>query len=383
MLFEITFYIVDITLNEFVAQLKRDGIIETTSYIRQKLNEVSTRILKFAVIGRSGVGKSSFINMMLDLQPGNKCYAETGAAGDTTKNMYAYKHPKNENITFWDMPGFGTMEMTIETFSSEFGCTLNTFDYFFIFIDSVIMEGDLWLVDKIKCFGTPYCFVRSKLDDDLKQGRSKEEIRQKLEKSMQKTDKVKGSALFLISTEKSYLHTGDFRELFSHIIKHLPLAKAESLSFFLPILTPEVIEEKFQSLKKRIKFIALSAGVISSIPIPFLDIGVNIFIVGREIKLYHEVFLLDKNTAQNVPGVKHKKTSSHDIQKKLMIAFRAFTNVATVGTVIMSQADVLVPGVGSIAAGGAALEYTRRYLNKTLIEMKKDAHTVYEHYSIK
>ncbi|CAG2201864.1 unnamed protein product [Mytilus edulis] len=119
-------------------------------------------------------------------------------------------------------------------------------------MEDVIMEGDLWLVDKIKCFGTPYCFVRSKLDDDLKQGRSKEEIRQKLEKSMQKTDKVKG-----------------------------------------------------------------------------------------------------------------------------------FTNVATVGTVIMSQADVLVPGVGSIAAGGAALEYARRYLNKTLIEMKKDAHTVYEHYSIK
>lgn len=382
MLVEITFYLVDITLEEFVAQLKRDGIIETTSYIRQKLNEVEMRILKCAVIGRSAVGKSSFINMMLDLQPGNKCYAETGA-GDTTKNMYAYKHPKNENITFWDMPGFGTMEMTLETFSSKFGFELNTFDYFFIFIDSVIMEGDLWLVDKIKGFGTPYCFMRSKLDADLEKGRTKEEIRQKLETSMQRNDKVKGSALFLISTEKSYLHTGDFRQLFSHIIKHIQLAKAESLSFFLPILTPEAIEEKFQSLQKRIKYIALSAGAISAIPVPFLDIGVNIVIVGREIKLYHEVFLLDKNMAQNVPGVKHKKTSSYDIQKKLMIALRAFTNVAEVGIVILSQADVLVPGVGSIAAGGTVLAYTRRYLNKTLIEMKKDAHSVYEHYSIK
>lgn len=223
----------DAELYESYSKLKTDGKMEKSLYVRKKPKEVNTRILKFAVIGRSAVGKSSFINMMLDLQPGNKCYAETGA-GDTTKNMYAYKHPKNESITFWDMPGFGTMEMTIEKFSSEFGFELNKFDYIFILIDTIVMEGDLCIVNKVKGYGTPYCFVRSKIDEDIKKGRTKGDIRQKLETSIQENDTVKGSALFLISNEKSCFNTSDFCALFSHITKHLPLAKAGSLSFFSP-----------------------------------------------------------------------------------------------------------------------------------------------------
>ncbi|CAG2189405.1 unnamed protein product [Mytilus edulis] len=137
----------DAELNDIYAKLKKEGKMETSTYIGKKLAEAKTMNLKFAVIGRSAVGKSSFINMMLDLQPDNTYYGETGAR-DTTKNAYAYKHPQNENITFFDMPGFGTMEMTIEKFLSMFGSDLNTFDYFFIFIDTVIMERDVWLVEK-------------------------------------------------------------------------------------------------------------------------------------------------------------------------------------------------------------------------------------------
>ncbi|CAG2201865.1 unnamed protein product [Mytilus edulis] len=83
----------------YMPKYKKDGFMKTTSYCRNKLNEVNKGIIKFAVIGRSAVGKSSFINMMLNLQAGKKCYAETGS-GDTTQEMIVYKHPKNENITF-------------------------------------------------------------------------------------------------------------------------------------------------------------------------------------------------------------------------------------------------------------------------------------------
>ncbi|CAG2224200.1 unnamed protein product [Mytilus edulis] len=221
----------DAELNDIFAKLEKEGKMETSTYIRKKLAEVKTMMIKFAVIGRSAVGKSSFINMMLDLQPGDENYAETGA-GDTTKNAYPYKHPKNKNITFWDMPGFGSMEMTVENFSNKFGSDLNTYDYFFIFIDTVIMEGDLWLVKIIKGYGTPYCFMRSKLDEDIKKGRTKEEIRQKLERSIQANSTVKGSALFLLSNEKSYIHTEICENCFSHITRHLPLVMAESLAFF-------------------------------------------------------------------------------------------------------------------------------------------------------
>lgn len=355
--------------------------MKTTSYCRNKLNEVNTGIIKFAVIGRSAVGKSSFINMMLDLQAGKKCYAETGS-GDTTQEMIVYKHPKNENITFWDMPGFGTIDMTKEKFMSEFGQQLHTFDYFFIFIDTVIMEEDLWLVNHIQGFGTPYCLVRSKFDEYLKRGRTKENIRQKLKRSMEANDTVKGSALFIISNEQSYCHTGDLRELFSHITKYLPLAKAEILAFFLPFLTPELIEKKFQLLQRRIKYIAFLAGVISAIPIPFLDIPVNIYMIGTEIEGYYRVFLLDKDIVLNVPGIKNKKMSKHTITQSTITFFKAVINVTTIGTAVMSQADIMVPGVGSVVAGGTTFTYACKLLSNKLKEMKNDAYSVYEYYAV-
>ncbi|VDI62812.1 Hypothetical predicted protein, partial [Mytilus galloprovincialis] len=365
---------------ELYARYRDDGIVKTTLYVRKKLNEVKTGIIKFAVIGRSGVGKSSLIKLMLDLQKGSDNYAETGS-GDTTKKMTEYKHPKNKNITFSDMPGFGTIQMPTEKFTSEFGPQLHTFDFFFIFLDTVIMEGDLWLVKHLQGYGTPYCLVRSKIDEDVKKERTIEDIRQKLELSMEANDSVKGSDLFLISNELPYCHTGDFRKLLAYISKHLPEAKAESLAFFLPFLTPEVIEEKFKSLQSRIKYVAMGAGCISAIPIPLVDIPANILLVGAEIEQYHTVFLLDKDMVKNVPGVKHKTLSKYDIKQILITFGKAVTNVATIGTVIMSQADNLIPGVGSVAAGTSSFAYARKLLNQILIEMKKDAYSVYEHYT--
>ncbi|VDH92799.1 Hypothetical predicted protein [Mytilus galloprovincialis] len=359
--------------------------METSTYIRKKLAEVKTMILKFAVIGRSAVGKSSFINMMLDLQPGNTNYAETGA-GDTTKNAYIYYHPQNENITFWDMPGFGTMEMTVENFSNEFGSDLNTFDYFFIFIDTVIMEGDLWLVEKIKSYGTPYCFVRSKLDEDIKKGRTKEEIRQKLERSIQANSTVKGSALFLISNEKSCIYTGDLRELFSHITKHLPLVKADSLAFFLPILTPEMIEQKFEALLKRIKYVAFKASFTSGILIHSLANSFNIRICGKEIEEYYRVLVLDKDIVLHVPGVKHRKFSENDIKQYVTTFFNEITHVERVNTMhvptnLMTPSAFTLFAYKSIVAGTTVYKYARQLLIKTLMEMTADAHTIYDHYT--
>lgn len=355
--------------------------MKTTAYFRKKLNEVNTEIIKLAVIGRSAVGKSSFINMMLDLKEGTKCFAETGS-GDTTEEMIVYKHPKNENITFWDMPGFGTIDMPKDKFTSEFGPHLHTFDYFFIFIDTVIMEADLWLVNHIQGFCTPYCLVRSKVDEDVKKGRTKEVIRQKLKRSIETNDIVKGSALFLISNVKSYCHTGDLRELFAHVTKKLPKAKGESLAFFLEFLTPELIEKNFKSLQKRIPYIAFTAGFISAVPIPLVDIPVNIYMIGTEIEKYYRIFLLDKDIAQNVPGVKNKKLSKYSITQSAITFFKAVTNVTTVGTVIMSQADIMVPGAGSVVAAGTTFTYASQLLSNKLKEMKNDALSVYEYYAV-
>lgn len=92
-------------------------------------------ITKFAVTGRSGMGKSTFINLVRDVYPQDPDFAEVGF-GDCTMIQMEYMHPWNKYITFTDLPGFGTDTVTKDQFSESID--LSVFDFVLIFIDSVI-----------------------------------------------------------------------------------------------------------------------------------------------------------------------------------------------------------------------------------------------------
>lgn len=109
--------------------------------------KISNEIIKFALTGRSGMGKSTFINLLRDVYPDDPEFAKVGF-GDCTMVLTEYKHPRNEHITFTDLPGFGTATVSKRKFSENFD--LSVFDFVFIFIDSVIMEDDIWVVDRLK-----------------------------------------------------------------------------------------------------------------------------------------------------------------------------------------------------------------------------------------
>ncbi|CAG2189406.1 unnamed protein product [Mytilus edulis] len=147
-----------------------------------------------------------------------------------------------------------------------------------------------------------------------------------------------------------------------------------------------MIEQKFQALAKRIKYVAFNASFMSGILIHSLDNSFNIRICGKEIEEYYRVFLLDKDMVLHVQGVKHKKFSKNDIKQYVTTFFTNITNVEPVATVhvptnIMTQSAFTLTGYKAISAGATVYKYARQLLIKTLMEMKEDAHTVYEHYT--
>lgn len=342
------------------------------------------QIIKFAVTGRSGMGKSTFINLIRDVYPGDPYFAEVGF-GDCTMNQTEYKHPRNEHITFTDLPGFGTDTVTKTKFSESID--LSKFDFVFIFIDSVIMEDDIWVVKELRARGTPYSFIRSKIDVDISNAKDMgknetevvNEIRRKLQTKISENRLLKGSHCFLISNKQKYFYIGDIGRLFSFITDNLSKEKGDSLLFFLPILSPEMIETKFQMLRGRIELISVRAAAVSAIPVPFLDTAINVVMVKNEIKYYIEIFQLDKEYVAEVPGVKKRNPS--EIRLHALVT-SGLASTASLGmTLLLSQADCMIPVLGSVIAANATSVYVRAYLSNALLEMKNDAIAVNEHYT--
>ncbi|CAC5400616.1 unnamed protein product [Mytilus coruscus] len=346
--------------------------------------KMSNQIIKFAVTGRSCTGKSTFINLVRDVYPGDETFAAVGF-GDCTMIQREYMHPRNKHITFTDLPGFGTDTVIKEKFSKSIN--LSVFDFVFIFLDSVIMDDDIWVVIKLQALGTPYCFVRSKVDIDSlnakDMGKTKmkvvKEIRKKLETKISNHRLLKDSRLFLISNKKQVFYIGDIGPLFSFIAGKLPKDKSNALLFFLPILSTEMIEKKLQMLLERINLISVGAAVLSAIPVPFLDTPINIFLVKKEIKYYIEIFLLDKEHVAKVPDV--KKRNLLEIRLEAIVTSGLATTAHLAMAVLLSQVDSLIPVIGIAIAAKATSVYVRPFLSKALLEMKYDAIAVYEHYT--
>ncbi|CAG2205103.1 unnamed protein product [Mytilus edulis] len=86
--------------------------------------------VKIAVAGQSAAGKSAFINAIRGVVFSEDGYAIEGF-GDTTMKIEEYVHPKNKQIVYCDLPGYGTTTITRETFLEK--VTISDFDMFIIF----------------------------------------------------------------------------------------------------------------------------------------------------------------------------------------------------------------------------------------------------------
>ncbi|CAG2203709.1 unnamed protein product [Mytilus edulis] len=145
--------------------LKEKGPEATIEYITETIDSWKKTTVKIAVAGKSAVGKSAFINAIRGVNKTDKGYATEGV-GDTTMEVQEFPHPKNKQIIYCDLPGYGTVTITREKFLEK--VKLLDFDMFLIFVYPVPTEDDDWLVQQLDKAGRQFCFVRAKLDRDIK-----------------------------------------------------------------------------------------------------------------------------------------------------------------------------------------------------------------------
>lgn len=121
--------------------------------------------LHFAIVGKSGSGKSSLINGFLDRSSNQSGAAATGVT-ETTSTIGRYPDPGKQAPRPWtvwyDVPGAGTQNVSAWQYFINQG--LFVFDIIFITIGDRFEETDIQLLRDCHRFKIPALIVRSKAD---------------------------------------------------------------------------------------------------------------------------------------------------------------------------------------------------------------------------
>jgi GTP-binding protein EngB required for normal cell division len=123
--------------------------------------------LHFAVTGRSGTGKSSLVNAILNRKPSHPEAAPIGV-NETTKvpTCYKVKEGPLTGVCLEDLPGAGTPTVPEADYIKRFG--LRYFSALFIVTAGRFTETDAALFDQACSFRLPCYLLRTKADEDIR-----------------------------------------------------------------------------------------------------------------------------------------------------------------------------------------------------------------------
>ena len=188
--------------------------------------------------------------------------AEVGVV-EKTKVPTEYKHPHNPMISFVDLPGIGTPNFPdLPAYCEAVG--FEDYDTFLIFTATRFTQYDLELAENIKSIGRSFFLVRTKIDEDCRQGESGRPINEPeiLEAIRQDClNNVKN----LISSEKDIFlisnydtNKWDFDRLIEAISDALPVLQRECLTLSLTNVTRKCLKRKAKFLKGVFQFRTLN-----------------------------------------------------------------------------------------------------------------------------
>jgi len=150
-------------MKKYETAVKVDGVARCWQMFEEDKIERKYQKVNIAIAGRSGSGKSNFINALVRKWTGRRP-ALVGVPA-TTMHCTGYEHPINPNIILWDLPGFGTFNFPSESYLEKVNADL--YDVFIIMTANRLTEQDTWLGKEVQRRIKPVIFVRTKIGNDV------------------------------------------------------------------------------------------------------------------------------------------------------------------------------------------------------------------------
>ncbi|XP_026518452.1 interferon-inducible GTPase 5-like [Terrapene carolina triunguis] len=290
---------------EFLDLFKDKGQAEVASIAQAELELFKSTILNIAVTGETGAGKSSFINALRGLTAEDDGAAPTGVT-ETTAEPTVYPYPNHPNVRLWDLPGISAPDFEPNTYLEQ--VNFERYDFFVIIASERFKCNHTALAQEIERMGKRFYFVRSKVDEDLRNEErdhprtfSQESVLQRLRmdcrKHLQKAG-ISNPKIFLLSSCEFTKYDAP------GLVKTLQddLQGLQRLAFLLslPNLSAEIIEEKKAAMQKLIWLISLASALVNVIPIPQLSVACDIRILLGSMIAFYKYFGLDDGSLANL-----------------------------------------------------------------------------------
>jgi len=258
------------TLRDFLAQFAK------------KRAEYEATQIKCGIVGRSGVGKSSLMNAIVD-----KKLAPVGSSKETTLEAHEYVH---RGLVLVDLPGCGTKTYPTKTYVGQL--SLKSYDFFIFATDARFFEDEATVYDMLAVQLKKPCFLtRNKFDlalsnaiDDgstLSEGELKQEIEGDIRKNLAPHVVEK---IYMVSSRKPTMY--DLPDLLEDITKTFSGMKRMRLENDFAALTREALEQKKKNALQVAAWYAGGAALNGLNPIPGLDVAIDVAML---IKMVYDV----------------------------------------------------------------------------------------------
>lgn len=220
-------------------------------------------IVRIAVIGKGGAGKSSLINAIVD-----DYICETGVDTDTTIEKSIDIH--FGSLVFTDLPGYGTKGFPKDKWESQF--QPEQYDLLLHVVNSKLTKDDSEFCEKVTNNDLPIVVVRT-FDDLLKsdKARKRAEIRQDLTKAYGKSMPV--SFVGQGEDEDDYYGVDECHE---QIEAKLSSAKKYAFNRWAKAYTLEQLDKKTEAAYRMVHEKAAMSAVANAIPVAGIPIDAKI-----------------------------------------------------------------------------------------------------------
>uniref|UniRef100_A0A8C8SB81 IRG-type G domain-containing protein n=1 Tax=Pelusios castaneus TaxID=367368 RepID=A0A8C8SB81_9SAUR len=286
---------------EFMDLFKDKGQAELASIALEELQSFKSTELNIEVTGETGVGKSSFINVLRGLTAEDDGAAPRGVT-ETSKEPRVYPHPNYPNVMLWDLPGIGAPDFQPQKYLQH--VNFKRYNFFLIIASECFKHTHAALARVIERMGKGFYFVRSKVCEDLRNERrdhpktfSEESVLQRLRMDCRKHLQNAGMSnleIFLLSNCEFTKY--DAPGLVKALQNDLPSLQRLAFLLSLPNLSVEIIQEKKAAVQKLIWPISLVSALVNVIPIPELSVACDISILLVSMISFYKYFGLDDSS---------------------------------------------------------------------------------------
>uniref|UniRef100_A0A8C1IW43 IRG-type G domain-containing protein n=1 Tax=Cyprinus carpio TaxID=7962 RepID=A0A8C1IW43_CYPCA len=350
---------------------------------KTKFDQFVNVSLNIAVTGKTGSGKSSFVNAVRGLEDDDDGAAPTGVT-ETTMEPTMYEHPEMPNVKLWDLPGIGSPNFKAKKYLKD--VKFNTYDFFIILTSERFTENDIMLAEEIRKQKKSFYFVRSKIDNDMssekkKKGFDEQKVLSKIREDCQKNLKELGNPrVFLISS--CNVEKYDFESLQNTLEDELPEHKKYALLQAWPVCSAASLEKKINMFKRMTWAASLVSAGVAVVPVPGLSAACDVGMVVLFLTRCYYAFGLDERSLTrlsekvNKPHLKDLAKSKFvtAIREKALTRLQASAALAAIATVEYLLS--LLPGVGSVAAAGISFATTQYLLREGVNDLADTARII-------